>query len=357
MAEVRLRDVEKSYGHTRVLDSLSLEIHHGEVFFLLGPSGCGKTTLLRGIAGFAPFDAGTLHFGDRDMTTWRPQRRPTAMVFQNYALWPHMTVAANVEFGLKARSVAAAERRRRVAEALSLVRLGDLAKRKPAQLSGGQQQRVALARALVVQPECLLLDEPLSNLDAKLRQEMRIEIRRIVKEHDLTALCVTHDQDEALSMADRMAVMFGGQIAQCGDPRTLYHKPTSARVARFLGETNLVDARVKEVAGGAVHLESPYGPLRSMAADISGSGPARTISIRPEAVTLVAQSENDNTIVGEIIDHVFLGHAVRFRVLVGQMELLGQAVETARAARLERGARVQIYVDPEDIVLLEPGTD
>jgi len=154
-----------------------------------------------------------------------------------------------------------------------------------------------------------------------------------------------------------MAVMFGGQIAQCGDPRTLYHKPTSARVARFLGETNLVDARVKEVAGGAVHLESPYGPLRSMAADISGSGPARTISIRPEAVTLVAQSENDNTIVGEIIDHVFLGHAVRFRVLVGQMELLGQAVETARAARLERGARVQIYVDPEDIVLLEPGTD
>ena len=215
---IQIQNLVKRFGATTALDHVTLDIRPGELFFLLGPSGCGKTTLLRHIAGFYTPDEGRILIGDEDVTNVPPHRRDTGMVFQSYALWPHMTLAENVAFGLRMRGVGKAETAERVRKALAAVKMEDKASRKPNQLSGGQQQRVALARALVVQPRCLLLDEPLSNLDAKLRLEMRGEIRRICKEAGLTAVYVTHDQKEALSIADRLAVMQAGRLEQVGAP-------------------------------------------------------------------------------------------------------------------------------------------
>jgi iron(III) transport system ATP-binding protein len=222
---IGIENVEKRFGSFAALKGVCLDIRPGELFCLLGPSGCGKTTLLRCIAGFHTPDAGRVLIDGRDVTRVPPHRRDTGMVFQSYALWPHMTLAENVAFGLEMRKVPRAEIRRRVAEALELVHMGDRAKVRPNQLSGGQQQRVALARALVIHPQCLLLDEPLSNLDAKLRLEMRTEIRRICKEAGLTAVYVTHDQKEALSIADRLAVMREGTVEQIGTPAEVYRTP------------------------------------------------------------------------------------------------------------------------------------
>jgi len=230
----------KWFETTRALDAVTLEIEPGELFFLLGPSGCGKTTLLRHIAGFYTPNEGVIRIGGEDVTHIPPHRRDTGMVFQSYALWPHMTIAENVAFGLQMRRTPKAEIDRRVRDALAAVKMEARAKSRPNQLSGGQQQRIALARALVVQPRCLLLDEPLSNLDAKLRLEMRIEIRRICKAAGLTAVYVTHDQKEALSIADRLAVMRDGHIEQVGTPLEVYRRPKNTFVAAFIGETNFL---------------------------------------------------------------------------------------------------------------------
>ncbi|MGH7179956.1 MAG: ABC transporter ATP-binding protein, partial [Tepidisphaeraceae bacterium] len=238
MTSVRLSGISKSFGATRAVDDVSLEIGAGELFFLLGPSGCGKTTLLRIVAGLIAPDRGTVRFNDRDVTRLLTQQRNAVMCFQGYALWPHMTVRQNVRFGLEVRGLGRAEQERRVDEVLTIVQLAELSERHPNELSGGQQQRVALARALAVNPQCLLLDEPLSNLDAKLRNEMRIEVRRICKTRGITTIYVTHDQKEALSVADRIAVMDQGRVVQCGIPGDLYLKPGSAFVADFLGQTN-----------------------------------------------------------------------------------------------------------------------
>ena len=237
---IQIQGLVKRFGATTALDHVDLEIQPGELFFLLGPSGCGKTTLLRHIAGFYTPDEGAVLIGGEDVTRLPPHKRDTGMVFQSYALWPHMTIAENVAFGLQMRKVPKAEAAERVRAALAAVKMEDKASRKPNQLSGGQQQRVALARALVVQPRCLLLDEPLSNLDAKLRLEMRLEIRRICKESGLTAVYVTHDQKEALSIADRLAVMQAGRLEQVGSPLEVYRKPKNRFVASFIGETNFL---------------------------------------------------------------------------------------------------------------------
>ncbi|MCL1910131.1 MAG: ABC transporter ATP-binding protein [Kiritimatiellaeota bacterium] len=263
---IHIQNVTKTFGATRALDGVNLEIKAGELFFLLGPSGCGKTTLLRHIAGFYTPDAGKILIGERDVTNVPPHKRDTGMVFQSYALWPHLSIAENVAFGLDMRKVPADESKRRVAAALAMVKMEHRAEHKPNQLSGGQQQRVALARALVIEPGCLLLDEPLSNLDAKLRLEMRVEIRRICKEAGLTAVYVTHDQKEALSIADRLAVMRDGVIEQIGAPAEVYRKPVNAFVASFIGETNFV---APEFFGAGI-----------FAAD------TRTLSIRPETIRL-----------------------------------------------------------------------
>jgi len=256
MTCVRLDHIHKKFGETVVLHDIDLEIRAGELFFLLGPSGCGKSTLLRLIAGLHEPTAGRVFFGDRDVTALGTEQRNAVMCFQSYALWPHMTVADNVRFGLKVRRVGRKEQIQRVADVLKLVRMDGLGHRKPNELSGGQQQRVALARALAVSPDCLLLDEPLSNLDAKLRHEMRAEIRRICKESGSTTVYVTHDQKEALSVADRIAVMNDGRVVQVGTPAELYRRPRTSFVADFIGQTNLVPGKVVVDTGAGVHVPS-----------------------------------------------------------------------------------------------------
>ncbi len=234
MIPITVRNIVKTFGRVRALDDVSLEIEKGELFFLLGPSGCGKTTLLRSVAGFYVPDRGSVLFGDRDVTRLPAQKRNTAMVFQNYALWPHMNVEANVAFGLAVRKVPRRERSKRVREALEMVHMGEYARRKPNQLSGGQQQRVALARALVVKPQCLLLDEPLSNLDAELRYSTRRQLAELQKRLGTTAIYVTHDQEEALELAHRIAIMHDGVCEQIGTPEEVLDAPATPFVEGFL---------------------------------------------------------------------------------------------------------------------------
>lgn len=352
MIPVSITDIVKTFGQVRALDQVSVEIEKGELFFLLGPSGCGKTTLLRTIAGFYDPDHGRVLFGDQDVTRLPAQNRNTGMVFQNYALWPHMTVEANVAFGLRVRRIARQERRRRVAEALDTVRMGQYARRKPNQLSGGQQQRVALARALVIRPQCLLLDEPLSNLDAKLRLEMRSEIRRLCKEAGLTGIYVTHDQKEALSIADRMAVMFDGRIGQLGAPRELYQSPRTAAIADFLGETNFVEARVQHAASGECRLDTPLGELHArFLTEVPASGPV-TLSIRPEAISVRAVDNAPNRFSARVVDAVYLGDTQQLTLAAQGVTLRAAVVERAGHEPLQRGAAVTCAVDPPDVVIL-----
>jgi iron(III) transport system ATP-binding protein len=240
MTTVRLANITKKFGNTVALAGIDLEVAAGELFFLLGPSGCGKSTLLRLIAGLHEPTAGRIFFNERDVTALPTNQRNAVMCFQSYALWPHMSVRENVRFGLSVRGADKTEQSHRVDEVLSLVQMLDLAERKPNQLSGGQQQRVALARALAVKPDCLLLDEPLSNLDAKLRQQMRGDIQRICKTAGFTTIYVTHDQKEALSIADRIAVMNAGRIEQVGTPSEVYHRPANAFVADFMAQDSVV---------------------------------------------------------------------------------------------------------------------
>jgi iron(III) transport system ATP-binding protein len=316
MDAIRADSIVKQFGTVRALDGVTVEVAAGELFFLLGASGCGKTTLLRCIAGLETPTSGTISFGDRDVTQLPPHKREAAMVFQSYALWPHLNVERNVAFGLEERKVDKAEIRKRVGEALELVHLAGLGERGIDQLSGGQQQRVALARALVVRPKCLLLDEPLSNLDAKLRIEMRREIRRIVKEGGLTGVYVTHDQEEALSMADRMAVLNRGRIEQLGTAEEVYRNPHTSFVSGFIGETNLLRGNIIEVRGEYAMVDTASGPMvgRVTLADWTPStGDQVLLSVRPEAWRVEAASK-ENSISGKIIERSYLGQRIQYVV-------------------------------------------
>jgi iron(III) transport system ATP-binding protein len=354
MESIRAESIVKSFGNIRALDGVSLTIQPAELFFLLGPSGCGKTTLLRCIAGLETPTSGTIHFGDKDVTKVPPHRREAAMVFQSYALWPHLTVAQNIAFGLEERRVPKAEIKRRVAEALEMVRLPGFGDRSIDQMSGGQQQRVSLARALVVRPKCLLLDEPLSNLDAQLRVEMRSEIRRIVKENGLTGIYVTHDQEEALAMADRLAVLDHGNIGQVGSPEEIYRAPRSAHVASFIGETNLFDGQLIELRNGFAMVKTDGGPLIGRVSDPGWTpvaGESLRVSIRPEAWRL-KQTDGDNVITGTIIDRSYLGQRIQY--WIGTPIGRQQIVEMNPHHIHEPGASVSIHCRHDDVVVLKP---
>src|SRR5438046_5190941 len=292
---VSIQKLTKKFGDTIAVNDVSLEVRDGELFTLLGPSGCGKTTLLRLLAGFYQPDSGEIRFGDRIVSGLLPYERNIGMVFQNYALWPHMTVEANVAYGLKLRKLATAEIAARLAEGLRKVNLTGFESRYPGQLSGGQQQRVALARALVLNPDILLLDEPLSNLDAKIRVQVRAEIRKLQQELGITTIYVTHDQEEALSLSDRVAVMKDGRVLQVGAPKELYERPRTRFVADFVGTNNLVPGRVTEWAGAELVVDTAVGRLRAVP-----SGPVVdrcVLAIRPENVALDSRSAPDGNLV------------------------------------------------------------
>ncbi|WP_255603235.1 ABC transporter ATP-binding protein [Oscillochloris sp. ZM17-4] len=289
---IELRDVVKAFGDVYAVDHVSLQIRDGEFFSLLGPSGCGKTTSLRMIAGFEYPTSGEIMIHGREMSSTPPHLRPVNTVFQSYALFPHMSVEQNVAFGLEMKGVAKADLGPRVQEALEMVRLTGYGARRPRQLSGGQQQRVALARALVNHPEVLLLDEPLGALDQKLRKEMQLELKGLQERVGITFIFVTHDQEEALTMSDRIAVMSHGKVLQVGTPTEIYERPSCRFVADFIGETNFVEGKVVESAGGYATIETADGiRLRGCSARPLSSGAAATLSIRPEKVRLLPQGE------------------------------------------------------------------
>lgn len=353
---VKIENLVKTFGQTRAVDHITLTIEPGELFFLLGPSGCGKTTLLRCIAGFHEPEAGTIFMGDQDVTRLPPHQRDTGMVFQSYALWPHMTVAQNVAFGLEMRKVSKAETARRVKDALAMVKMTDRAEHKPNQLSGGQQQRVALARALVIHPKCLLLDEPLSNLDAKLRLEMRTEIRRICKEAGLTAIYVTHDQKEALSVADRLAVLNGGVVEQCGTPQDVYLRPQSAFTAGFIGETNFLDGVVKSISDDTIRIHTPQGDWQSIhGLERFKVGDEVTLSMRPETLHLgEAPAGQVNVVKGIVHDTVYLGEVAQHQVRIGEGNGRNVKVFDLNPRILARDTEKNsaVWVEARDVVVL-----
>ncbi|BBK29581.1 putative spermidine/putrescine transport system ATP-binding protein [Stella humosa] len=359
MSQVTLRHLAKRFGSVAAVDDVDLEVREGELVALLGPSGCGKTTTLRMIAGFIAASSGQILIGDKDVTHLPPYRRNTGMVFQGYALFPHMTVFQNVAFGLEMRRVSKADIAPRVAEALRLVQLGHLGDRLPRQLSGGQQQRVALARALVIRPEVFLLDEPLSNLDAKLRLSVRIEIRQLQQSLGLTTVFVTHDQEEALTLADRLVVMSQGRVQQIGSPTELYERPANHFVADFIGRSNFLEGTV--TAPG--HFRTKGG-LDVAFAD-TGAGPrgAGVLAIRPEKASLQAgDAAGPNAFAAQVSFVTYLGSAteVRARLASGEEVTVTQPNATPvddprrATAALAVGTPVTVSWPPAAALLLAP---
>lgn len=318
--DVRLTDVVKRFKGVQALDGVSAHVASGEFFTLLGPSGCGKTTTLRVIAGFYDPDEGSVHIGDTPMRGVPPAERGIGIVFQNYALWPHMSVRDNVAYGLRIQRLPASEIDRRVAATLRQLGLEGLEGRAPGQLSGGQQQRVAVARALVLNPRVLLLDEPLSSLDAKVRARLRSEIRRLQQQLRITTIYVTHDQEEALVLSDRIAVMEAGRIRQIGTPGDLYERPASLFVADFIGTNNFLTGTVAEVSGGFARVSTTSGPVRGTARGDLRRGATAAAAVRPENIVLVeagAQAGGgalDNRVRGRVVLFQFMGSILRYEV-------------------------------------------
>jgi putative spermidine/putrescine transport system ATP-binding protein len=333
--DVRVAGLRKRYGDVTAVDGVDLEIGRGEFFTMLGPSGSGKTTTLRMIAGFERPDEGTVELGGKDVSELPPYARDVNTVFQDYALFPHMTVQENVEYGLRVKKVARGERRRRAGEALALVQLESYGGRKPAQLSGGQRQRVALARAIVNRPKALLLDEPLGALDLKLRQELQVELKRIQQELGITFVYVTHDQEEALTMSDRLAVFNEGKIEQIGSPAEVYEHPASEFIAGFIGVSNVLERD------------------------------GRRFTVRPEKIRLLGDGEQPEQGVhveeGRIRDVVYVGAITRYHVELdagGELTVVSQNLESGSSEVLERqGSRVRLCWRPEHVFVIETGSN
>ncbi len=352
MAELRLERLGKRYSDQVAVADVDLEVASGEFVSLLGPSGCGKTTLLRMVAGLIAPTGGNILIDGADITPLPPHKRQLGLVFQSYALFPHLTVAGNVGFGLRRQGVRGADLERRVTEALELVRLGHLASRMPRQLSGGQQQRVALARAVAPRPRILLLDEPLSNLDAQLRDEMQIEIKRLQRELGITSLFVTHDQTEALSLSDRVCVMSQGRIQQVGTPEQVYHAPANGFVAGFIGMSNRLLGRVEAAVGPAgTMLALADGTRLQSAMEAGPAGSAVDIIIRHDAVRLAAlPADSPAALDGTVIMRSFSGARVQLVVRLDTgTDLVSHCATALPGAALPVGARVRVTVDPADV--------
>jgi iron(III) transport system ATP-binding protein len=346
VASVELRGLTKCYGPLAVVDDVSLLIEHGSLVCLLGPSGCGKTTTLRLIAGFVEPTAGEIRVGERVVSTPQrtlpPERRNMSMIFQSYALWPHMTVAENIVYGLKLRKVDSETIRKKLDAILGTTRLAPLASRYPGELSGGQQQRVALARALIVEPETLLLDEPLSNLDANLREEMRFEVRRLHDEYRYTTVYVTHDQVEAMTTADVIAVMNAGKIEQAGSPEDIYDRPRSEFVARFIGMSNVVKGKTLDehrVSFAGTPVRVTGGPLKA--------GGDMAVSIRQHDIQLSAKqpADQNNVVAAKVVRQVFLGSSRDYMVEVADGTQL--RVVTSAGEAVAPGSPVWLHLPPE----------
>ncbi len=360
--DVALRGLTKRFGDMVAVDNIDLDIPRGGFFALLGPSGCGKTTTLRMIGGFEEPTAGTIELAGKEITQQPPHKRDVNTVFQSYALFPHMTVAENVAFGLERKRVDKAERKQRVAEALDLVELGPLASRRPAQMSGGQQQRVALARALVNRPRALLLDEPLGALDLRLRKQLQLELSQIQRDVGITFIHVTHDQEEAMTMADTIAVMRDGRIDQLGTATELYEHPRTAFVANFLGNSNLVDAEVISSSGRYAEVDADGGARLKVPANAvaAAQSPQIRIGVRPEKMTLEAgngqQLDGDsNALLGRIVDAAYIGLATQYVVHTeggADLQIFVQN-SSSRTSGLDEGDRVVARWDPEHTFVVE----
>ena len=351
MATITIKNLVKKYGENTVVDHLDLSVKDGEFITLLGPSGCGKTTTLRAIAGLVEIDEGEIYLDDALINDVPPHKRSTAMVFQSYALFPHMSVRDNVAFGLKMQKVPKSERDDRVQEVLRMMGLSDLADRAPGQLSGGQQQRVAVARAIVTHPVVLLFDEPLSNLDLKLRERLRIDIRELQRRLKITSVYVTHDQAEALVISDRIAIMDQGRIIQCADPVTIYTHPANAFTADFIGQASILKAQVLEVNELGCIVETPVGKLISSDRP-KGSSKAVMVCWRPEDITPY-QEEQENRIEGKIERNIFMGNLTDLFVDVDGTSL---RVQMGGAVKLQPGERIVLGLSKNKLRVIEAET-
>lgn len=360
--KVEFQNVFKRYGDFTAVKDFTLTIEDGALHFLLGPSGCGKTTTLRMLAGLEPITEGKLLFNGKDVTNLPASERGIGMVFQNYALWPHMSVYKNIEYGLKLRKLSAEEIANRIDEVLEFTQLAQFANRLPGQLSGGQQQRVALARALAIRPTVLLLDEPLSNLDAKLRLEMRDNISRIHKQTGITTLYVTHDQEEALSMGTKITVMHAGIEIQTGTPRELYHKPKSPFLAGFIGETNIVSGTVKNLENGIYTVSTGLGPIEAI--NSSGNfkvGDSVSLSIRPETVQVELPNLVPNTRENPFklkLEHLtYLGDSEQFQFKFNNERGFKSNIFNPPDHTCEDGEEISLFVAKNDVIVLPPEKD
>jgi iron(III) transport system ATP-binding protein len=357
MVYVKLENLEKNFGSIVAVDNISLRIEESEFFTILGPSGCGKTTTLRMIAGFYKPDKGKIYFNKKLINRLAPEKRNIGMVFQNYALWPHMNVFKNVSFGLEMRKISNETIKSRVETALNLVNLGGLGDRTPDQLSGGQQQRVALARALVIEPDVLLLDEPLSNLDAKLRVEMRTEIKKLQKNLGITTIYVTHDQKEALAVSDRLAVMGKGKIVQVGSPLEIYTKPTNKFIASFIGLINLFHGKITKISKTNVWIKTNEGlDLVSCTLEKVKEGIEVLVAVRPEHIELHSQGfvpKKENVINGIVEGIEYLGDLSRYNVKTKNQLINADQYSPSVEKSFKLGERVNLSFGKEHIHLID----
>ena len=349
---VQLNHITKAFDTMLAVNNISLTIAPGELFFLLGPSGCGKSTLLRVIAGFYHPDGGELRFDEEEMNNVPPHQRNTGMVFQNYALWPHMTVSENIEYGLRLRKLDKSIRNEKITTVLEMVEMFEYRDRPVNTLSGGQQQRIALARALVIEPSVLLLDEPLSNLDAALRQNLRDEIKEIHSRTQITTIYVTHDQVEAISMADRMAIMKDGVFVQVGTPREIYQSPADPFVASFVGETNFISGKIQEIVDGKATIETPVGVLHTESVHHKFTpGQEVSCSIRPETIHLNGNSTS-NQLTAKVRAVTYLGRVEEYELRIADTLKLKAIIHNPGTNTKKPGETVNISISPKAIVPL-----